>query len=118
MGMFVKGTSERVPEDASVTLDTEYRPEVGDGATYYVGSDAFPATIVEVKKNGRVVIREDKANLVKGDCAGGEQQWECTSNPEGELEICYKNSKGYWKILGSGRSVQLGIRRRYHDPHF
>lgn len=99
-------------------MDEEYTPVVGDGATYHIGSDSFPATIVEIRPNGRVVIQEDKATLVKGDCAGGEQQWQYEADTEGETYICYKNKRGRWTTWGSGRPVSLGHRRRYHDPSF
>ena len=107
MGWFTEGTNEG-----------EYRPEVGDGATICVGSDRYPATIVEIKKNGRVVIQEDNYKLISGTEQDGSAKYEYTSNPDGDKYTCYNGKRG-WCVWGNKyKCIALGNRRRYNDPHF
>lgn len=38
----------------------EYQPIVGDGATYRIGSDCYPYTIVEVVSPRKVMVQRDE----------------------------------------------------------
>jgi hypothetical protein len=100
-------------------MEPEYTPVVGDGATVNVGSDSFPATIIEVRPNGRVVIQMDNDKLVSGTEQTGNAVYEYTADPDGTKYVVYKNDKGRLAIWGQkGRGVSLGYRRRYNDPSF
>lgn len=97
----------------------EYRPEVGDGATISIGSDRFPATIVEVLENGKVRIQQDNYKLVSGTEQDGSAVYSYSPDKDGNKYLCYQDQRGNWKVWGDlNKHVALGSRRRYNDPHF
>lgn len=94
--------------------------KVGDGATYNVGSDSYPYTIVEISPNGRTVkIQADKA---KNKAIYPEQDWEFTPHPEGAVITLTLRSDGAFRPKGQkkgqGVSWGLGYRTKYLNPSF
>jgi hypothetical protein len=98
---------------------------IGTGATYRVGSDSYPATVIgwkEYKSGARV--GEVRDILVQTDIAtvsGG--QWpdvdyEYTPNPDGRVLTFRRDKKNRFILLGGGSGLSIGTRRRYNDPHF
>lgn len=100
--------------------------ESGYAATVGVGSDRYPATVIEVKryKSGalkgavsEITVQEDVAHLVSGSEADGSAQYNYTTNENGEVTTFRpRKNRLVWKSTG-GRVLYLGARRRYYDPH-
>ena len=94
---------------------------VGDGATYHIGSDSYPFTIVEIKHKKRVILRRDNYIRVDKNGWGGEQVYEYIEDRNGELFEVSLRKDGVWRrkgdVRGGGR-YSLGNRRAYQDPNF
>tara|TARA_R110000787_G_scaffold11722_12_gene38526 strand:- start:8898 stop:9392 length:495 start_codon:yes stop_codon:yes gene_type:complete len=100
------------------------RPEVGKGCTYGAGSDSYPATIVEVSKNGKTIWVTSDSHTPTEDCEYyGNQSYTYKSNIDGE-RTCYTLRKnGSWIRKGSPINaywcgIGIGSRRYYQDPSF
>lgn len=96
----------------------------GDGATYTVGSDRYPATVVGWKefKSGPnageirdIIVQIDKYEHVSGQYPDAVYAY--TRNPDGQLLTFRKNSKGQF-VSGGYSYLHVGHRRFYQDPHF
>lgn len=96
-------------------------PQVGDGATVYVGSDRYPATVIAVEffKTGKrvgqvreVAVRWDKATVVPSDRPWYDPEWDIQPNPDGRVESYTVDAKG------NIRGVGFGHRTKYSDPSF
>jgi hypothetical protein len=62
--------------------------KVGDKVHRIMWSDRIPATVIEVRRNGReIVIQEDEATAAKSGLPIGHQDWEITRNTSGPLTI-------------------------------
>jgi len=98
--------------------EVEYRPEIDDGASISIGSDRYPATIIEVLANGKVRIQKDDYLRVQGTKQDGSAEYVFSRNTEEETYLCYQDGRGNWKVWGDvSKRVSLGSRSRYHDPH-
>lgn len=104
-------------------------PEVGMGATFYVGSDQYPFTIVRVTTNSMtkkatiIELREDTAIRLDGRGMHTEDQdYRYEPDPDGRTLVARKRKNGHWYVERSrGQGVGLihiGDRRMYRDPSF
>lgn len=104
------------------TITKSITPVVGMGATFVVGSDSYPYTIIEVLSPKRIVIQKDDAELVEGSCNSEYQVYKYASNPEGLRGIVTLRKNGMWVPLGEkknrGSGFYIGTRRKYLDPSF
>ena len=97
-------------------------PKVGMGATIRGWSDCYPATVVKVSKNGRVItVQEDTATRVDGNGISECQEYTYTPNPKGSTRTYSLRKDGRW--LEKGDYVRccylaLGYRRKFHDYSF
>lgn len=98
---------------------------IGDGATYSVGSDRYPATVVGWKeyKSGPnagelrdIIVQTDKYEAVSGKYPDLEYAY--TRNPDGKILTFRKNKRGHFVLLTGGSYLHVGTRRYYYDPHF
>ncbi len=63
-------------------------PTVGMGATIHVGSDSYPATVIQVTRNGkRLVIQEDIAIRIDNNGMSESQEYTYEPNPHGDIHI-------------------------------
>lgn len=87
-------------------------PEVGMGATLYLWSDRYPATVTKVSPSGKTVT------LTEDNVVGWENSYGVSfaPNPNGRVWTARKGKNGTWKASGSG--VTLGSRAAYRDPSF
>lgn len=94
-------------------------PEVGAPATMVVGSDRYPATVVDVltfktgKKAGElraVIVQWDSYKAVGG--VWPDLEYEFDRNFDGRITQINTDAKGRL------RGVYIGRRDRYNDPHF
>tara|TARA_R100001510_G_scaffold48859_1_gene46917 strand:+ start:466 stop:786 length:321 start_codon:yes stop_codon:yes gene_type:complete len=98
------------------------RFKVGDGATIFVGSDRYAATVVEVSKTGhRVIVQRDSATLVGGNFFGTVQEHEFRRNPDGKKTTFTRRRDGGYREQGchyNGARFLGAGRDQYRDPHF
>lgn len=102
--------------------DTPVIPEVGMGATYGIGSDCYPYTIVEVKSRTTILVRADDYQRTDNNGYGGHQEYDYYPNPEAGLETVTLRKNGRWVKKGYSMNsgcgnVYIGYRRAYYDPH-
>lgn len=103
------------------TEDGRRVPDVGDGATYGVGSDCYPFTVIRVSDSGKTAwIQEDFAKRIdKGGPYTEMQYYEYSPNPDGRVMRVSHRKNGAWRPVGSDHScVIFGARRKFRDPHF
>lgn len=100
---------------------TPYTPVVGDPATYSVGSDAYPATVVAVSKSGhRVTLQDDDWKVTSGTVQDGSATYSYTPNPRAATRVATRRADGKYRLAGweRGGFVGFGTRRMYRDPSF
>jgi hypothetical protein len=92
---------------------------IGMGATIQVGSDSYPATVIQVTNNGkRVVVQEDLATRVDDNGMSESQEYTYQPNPQGTIYIATLRKDGRWRVTGGKTPVSLGFRRKYYDFSF
>lgn len=94
---------------------------IGFGATYGVGSDRYPYTIVDVLSNNKIVVQADNAVRTDSNGFSENQTWEMTPNPEARKIVLRLRKNGKW--VENGKSLNscgfhLGERKRYDNPSF
>lgn len=89
----------------------EPEPVAGMPATYHVGSDDYPCTVVERVSPTRAIIGFD--DVRRGVFFVPDQ---------GERIVVSRRRDGTWRPMGDSRGsrtrVTFGERRHYMDPHF
>lgn len=98
-------------------------PEVGDGATLYVGSDRYPYTIVRVAKNlKRIWAKRDDFEPTDGHDYYGGQKYTFLARPDRGAELFTLRKTGHYIKKGDalrwGSPLLIGKRDAYMDPHF
>ena len=101
-------------------------PEVGMGATMCVGSDRYPATIIEVEFNAdglvkTIAVQEDSAKTIGGKWPN--LDYEYHPNPKGNIVYYSMRKTGRfkqkgWPLRSPGGRIGIGHRRYYQDPSF
>jgi len=100
------------------------KPVVGKGCSYGAGSDSYPATIVEVSKDGKTIwVTDDSHKPTEDYDYYSNQSHTFKSNMDG-ARTCYTLRKnGRWINKGVKMNyywcgISIGIRRYYQDPSF
>jgi len=98
-------------------------PELGMGATWGAGSDCYPATVVFVSTNKKLIrVRDDNYKRTDKNGQSENKTYEYSPNPNGRVRTYTLRKNGRWIEQGSGMksgaSIGLGHRRAYWDPHF
>jgi hypothetical protein len=97
-------------------------PILGEGVTIGIGSDAYPATIIEVSKNlKKVVLQIDHTEPAEGFEYYGNQVYDITPDTDGRTETWTYRKRGVWAQLNSAKAVgylSFSGRRKYSDPSF
>lgn len=98
-------------------------PQVGDPATYVIGSDRYGGTIVEVTQGGRRVgFQQDNETLVEGSRLSEYQVYTYERNPRAEIQYFSLRKSGRYRPVGErdvwGASLSIGARNSYRDPSF
>lgn len=92
-------------------------PTVGMGATIYLWSDRYPATVTKVSTSGKTVtLTEDHAERTDKNGLSESQTYEFSPNPSGRVWTARKTKRGTWRAGGNG--VTFGSRAAYRDPSF
>jgi hypothetical protein len=92
---------------------------VGMGATIQIGSDSYPATVIQVTQNGkRIVLQEDTATRVDTNGMSESQDYTYQADPQGAIQIATLRKDGRYRLTGGKTPVSLGFRRKYYDYSF
>lgn len=89
--------------------------KVGDGATIYIGSDSYPATIVS-RTEKTITVQRDDFRAAPGSDYYGRQVWETTRNPSGSkttFRLVRDN-----RLAAGGYRLRVGERVVRMDPSF
>lgn len=104
-----------------MTSKTHTEAKVGAQATYCIGSDRYPLTVVAVHRGGlEIEAQYDEAKAAEGHNYFGDQKWHISRDETGHTErFTWKRSLGCYapKGDGSGR-LHLGRWEFYQDPSF
>lgn len=93
--------------------------KLGMPVTIVVGSDLYPATIVEIKTPKLIVIQEDIAERIDETGYYSEnQKYKYTPNPNGDKHIVSLRKHGSWKTRKEELIIRIGNREKYRDPSF
>lgn len=98
-------------------MKTPYDFKVGDGATYSIGSDRYPCTVVD-RTPARVKVQHDDAKFIGGNAMSESQQYEFTPNPNGGIMTFTLRKDGSWRQVGRGGGYLSPGRSKYLDPSF
>lgn len=93
----------------------EPTPVVGMGATYSIGSDMYPCTVIAVMRNGRTI------RLSHDTIKGRGKLFVPNMNPVDECEVIVATLRSDGRYMERGTNygfIRLGKRRNYHDPSF
>lgn len=97
-------------------------PVVGMGATYYIGSDRYPYTIIAVNKTGKTIcVQRDKATPAEGYDYYSKQVYNYTPNLLGDIEVYTLRKNGRFYRQGETSKygcLVIGKRNQYQDPSF
>jgi hypothetical protein len=96
-------------------------PVVGMGASWSPHSDWYPCTVVAVISPRKIVTQDDRADVVNGSTIDGSAEYKIAPNPNGAQREWTLRKNGRWVAVGesmNSRSLSLGFRRAYHDPHY
>lgn len=98
--------------------------KVDDPATITFGSDAYPATVVAVRRSksgtlkGQVTeihVQSDEYWAVSGSAQDGSAKYEYVRNEDGAVRVYKRRRNGEFGEPGGWLIV--GERRAYYDPH-
>jgi hypothetical protein len=85
---------------------TNTTPVVGDAATYSVGSDSYPATVVKVSPSGhRVTLQDDSWKVTSGSMMDGSADFKSASR----LTSVTRRADGKYRLVGWDRGVRLRL---------
>lgn len=84
-----------------------FQPSVGMPATYMIGTDCYPCTVMSISKNGRkITLSKDKA-----------RKQLFVPNAANVMTV-YRNTDGTFRGKGGVGSIAFGKRTFSLDPHF
>jgi hypothetical protein len=91
-------------------------PMVGMGVTYYVGSDSNAGTITRVGKTPTTFwFVDDEVERVSGSEQTGDVVYEYAPGTGTEQQVRWSKDKRRYR--SEGRTINIGWRRKYRDPH-
>jgi len=94
---------------------------VGDGATYHIGSDKYPYTVVGIMTAKRLRVCRDHAVRTDKNGLSEIQTWEYSSNENSNCYVITLRKNGFWYRMGEsskGGFFTIGKREMYQDPSF
>jgi hypothetical protein len=93
--------------------------EVGMGATICIGSDRYPATVIQITRNGkRIVLQEDFSTRTDNNGVSEMQHYNYEANPNGTINIATLRKDGVYRLTGGKTRVSIGCRSKYYDYSF
>lgn len=107
-------------QDTGMAQTEQWTPQVGQGVSYSVGSDAYSATVIAMSKSGsQITLQDDISRVISGSAHDGSAKWASEPNPNGATRKATRRGNGIYRLVGwtsSGR-VWEG-RSHYQDPSF
>jgi len=101
---------------------TENPVQVGEPATYGIGSDCYPFEVAEVSVSGKTIwLKPMEYHIVKGSAFDGSAEYEYSSKPDAQVTLKATLRKdGRYRRTGCTNygTVSIGHARAYRDPHF
>ena len=96
--------------------------QIGQGCTYHIGSDRYPATVVEILSPKRVVVQKDNYTRTDKNGISENQTYSFEPNPDAVRRVVTLRKNGSWRQVGqsmhgSGFYTFKG-RNAYFDPSF
>jgi len=102
-------------------MTEEIIPEVGMGATQYIGSDCHAYTIISIVSSRKVYVQCDKAVRIDTNGMSEQQEYAFEPDPHGTIWCLTKRKDGLWRVYNatvSGIYFTIGKRGEYHDYSF
>ncbi len=97
--------------------EIQIAPFVGMAATIGIGSDSYPATVIEVKTPRKIILQYDVAMDRACNVHTPDQKYTYFPDPLGEIAVFSLRKDGKWrKQNGYGYYLVLGKRVKYRDP--
>lgn len=96
-------------------------PVVGNGTTMGSGSDRYPGTIIEVRRNGATVVVQSDAYKRVGEVNiySEMQDYEFFTNVNGSTREYTRRADGHYLLKGQNFGyLTIGKRAAYLDPSF
>lgn len=93
-------------------------PTVGMGATEVRWTDRRPYTVVEVKSDRRVVVKQDNWTRTDTNGMSDAQTYTFEPNPDASPVVLSLRKDGKWKMVGDTQVFVLGTRQMYYDFGF
>jgi len=91
------------------------KPEVGMGCTYGIGSDAYPATIIEVSPSGhQIKLQHDKFERTDKNAVSGTQVYDYAPNPQAEVRVFTRRKGGEYREKGKNYGYLIVGKRKAH----
>ena len=97
-------------------MDSTKKPTIGDGATYTIGADSYPYTVIEVSPSGKTIrVQRDRAVLVGGEGEDSRHVYIPNTDREAETFTLRRSSgsyhrKGHPATYGA---LEVGHRKTY-----
>ena len=96
--------------------------QIGQGATYHIGSDRYPFSVVDIKSPCRVVVQQDNGKRTDKNGISENQTYVFEPNPDALRIVVSRRKDGRWRKQGdSGRGSGFFTfygRDAYLDPSF
>lgn len=104
---------------ASQSTIGQPEPTIGGGTTSLSWSDKHANTVVRISKSGKTFWhKRDIAKRIDNNGMSECQTYEYSEDPDAQEVQVRLRKNGQWKEVESGRVVQIGFRRAYHDFSF
>lgn len=92
-------------------------PHVGMAVTYHIGSDRYPGTIVEVRRNGKTIVMKKQRTYIRR--IDGKEYQVYVNYLDNDTTTFTLRGNGDYRMKGCKYgSLSLGARRFHQDPGF
>jgi hypothetical protein len=92
------------------------KPQIGQEATRYVGSDRYACTVIDVTPSGKTVyVQDDTAIRTDNNGQSEYQEYRYERNPAGTFTT-FRLTKSGWRTRG--QRLFIGERDHYYDYSF
>lgn len=94
--------------------------QIGGGATFNIGSDRYPFTIVEVVSVNQIIVQADNYRITNKNGFPEFQTYKYTPNPLACKIVVTRRADGTWRKKGEkkGGTFSFNGRNAYLDPSF
>lgn len=99
-------------------MSDQVKPIVGMGATMCLYTDRVPYTVIKVVSDRKIIVQADNAKRLDNNGMSESQDYEYTSNPEGEVKVLTFRKDKCWRVMGDTQYFHIGSRIKYHDYGF